>query len=222
MQTTPHRRRFKLRIWWLALGYFAFYAPYSFLIKVLTTRLWPGVDGPVSGFQILPAVVIATAFVLLAIITLQGWWKYASRGEFLGRRILVPPADRRAFRHRHRSDHRNDHARVRVHRSFDPVRSAFNARRRFDDRAERRSFIPPASALVFMGRVGTHVARPRDCVVGRQQLSPYQRGRNNDRRLPVRLLAAASLHHTSSQTGRSPRSLGVTSSTSRLSRCFSW
>lgn len=91
METTPHRRRFKLRIWWLALGYFAFYAPYSFLIKVLTTRLWPGVDGPVSGFQILPAVAIATAFVLLAIITLQGWWKYASRGEFFGRTILVPP-----------------------------------------------------------------------------------------------------------------------------------
>ncbi len=88
----PHRRRFKLRIWWLALGYFAFYAPYSFLIKVLTTPMWPGVDGPVSGFRILPAVAIATAVVLLAIITFQGWWKYASRREFWGRRVLAPPA----------------------------------------------------------------------------------------------------------------------------------
>ena len=60
MQTTPHRRRFRLRIWWLALGYFAFYAPFSFLIKVLTTPLWPGIDGPVSGFRILPAVAVST------------------------------------------------------------------------------------------------------------------------------------------------------------------
>ena len=91
MQTTPHRRRFKLRIWWLALGYFIFYAPYSFLIKVLTTELWPGVDGPVSGFRILPAVALATAVVLLAIITFAGWWKYATRRELMGRSIPVPP-----------------------------------------------------------------------------------------------------------------------------------
>jgi protein-tyrosine-phosphatase len=92
MQTNPHRRHFKLRIWWLALGYFAFYAPYSFLIKVLTTELWPGVDGPVSGFRILPAVAVATAVVLLAIITFAGWWKYASRRELRGRNFLIPPA----------------------------------------------------------------------------------------------------------------------------------
>lgn len=92
MQTTPHRRRFKLRIWWLALGYFAFYAPYSFLIKILTTRLWPGVDGPVSGFRILPAVAVATAVVLLSIISFKGWWKYASRRNVMGRNIPFPPA----------------------------------------------------------------------------------------------------------------------------------
>jgi protein-tyrosine-phosphatase len=92
MQTTPPRRRFKLRIWWLALGYFAFYAPYSFLIKMLTSERWPGVDGPVSGFRLLPAVTISTAFVLLAVVTLKGWWSYASRRELWARRMLVPPA----------------------------------------------------------------------------------------------------------------------------------
>ena len=92
MQTTPHRRRFKLRIWWLALGYFAFYAPYSFLVKVLTSSTWPGVNGPVSGFRILPAVVVATAVVLLAIITYAGWWKHASRRQIKGRSIPLPPA----------------------------------------------------------------------------------------------------------------------------------
>src|SRR5687767_5706081 len=86
------KRRYKLRIWWLALGYFAFYAPYSFLIKVLTTEMWPGIDGPVSGFRILPAVAVSTAIVLLAIITFQGWWKYVSRREFAGFRIPTMPA----------------------------------------------------------------------------------------------------------------------------------
>src|SRR5688500_11530218 len=92
MHTTPHRRRFKLRIWWLALGYFAFYAPFSFLIKVLTTPLWPGINGPVSGFRILPAVAVSTASVLLAIITFQGWWKYVPRRKFMGLSLPALPA----------------------------------------------------------------------------------------------------------------------------------
>lgn len=92
MQTTPPRRRFKLRIWWLALGYFAFYAPYTFLIKILTSELWPGVDGPVSGFRLLPPVTISIAIVLLAVVTVKGWWSYASRRELGRRRIVVPPA----------------------------------------------------------------------------------------------------------------------------------
>ena len=74
----PHRR-YKLRIWWLALGYFAFYVPYSFLIKIVTSKFWPGVNEAVSGFRLLPAVVIATAVVLPLIITYNGWWKYARR-----------------------------------------------------------------------------------------------------------------------------------------------
>ena len=77
-KATSHRR-YKLRIWWLALGYFAFYIPYSFLIKIVTSSLWPGVSEPVSGFRLLPAVIVSTAILLPAIITYQGWWKYARR-----------------------------------------------------------------------------------------------------------------------------------------------
>lgn len=90
MKTTAPHRKFKLRIWWLALGYFAFYAPYSFLVKILTTKSWPGVTGVVSGFRILPAVVLSTAIVLLTIITVQGWWRHAHHREVLGRRIPWP------------------------------------------------------------------------------------------------------------------------------------
>lgn len=75
---SPHRR-FKLRIWWLALGYFAFYVPYSFLIKIVTNRFWPGLNETVSGYRLLPGVVVAVAIVLPLIITYQGWWKYVRR-----------------------------------------------------------------------------------------------------------------------------------------------
>lgn len=91
MQTTPSRRHFKLRIWWLALGYFAFYTPYSFSTKFLTSKLWPGIDQQVSGFQLLPGVAIATALVLTAIITFKGWWSYFSCREIMGRKVPVPP-----------------------------------------------------------------------------------------------------------------------------------
>ena len=79
MKTTSPHRRFKLRIWWLALGYFAFYIPYSFLIKIITNRFWPGVDETVSGYRLLPGVVVAIALLLPLIITYQGWWKYTTR-----------------------------------------------------------------------------------------------------------------------------------------------
>ena len=83
-------RRYNLRIWGLALGYFSFYAPYSALIKIVTTGLWPGLSGSVSGFQLLPATVISTAVILPLIVSLMGWWKYASRRQFLGLAIPFP------------------------------------------------------------------------------------------------------------------------------------
>jgi hypothetical protein len=80
-------RRYSLGIWGLALGYFIFYLPYCALIKAITTGLW---QGPVSGFELLPATVIATAVVVLVIITAMGWWEYAGRRETLGLRIPFP------------------------------------------------------------------------------------------------------------------------------------
>lgn len=84
------RRHFKLRIWWLALGYFLFYAPYLAFIKITVTGLWPGVSSPVSGFRLLPAVVMSTAFVLPVIVLLMGWWKHAGRREVFGVSIPFP------------------------------------------------------------------------------------------------------------------------------------
>ena len=79
MKTSSSHRRFKLRIWWLALGYFSFYVPYSFLIKIVTNSFWPGLNDTISGYRLLPGVVVAVAIVLPLIITYQGWWKYVTR-----------------------------------------------------------------------------------------------------------------------------------------------
>src|SRR5438034_6573530 len=86
----PTTRQFKLRIWGLALGYFCFYAPYAAVVKVVTTGLWPGVNSSVSGFQLLPATVMATAVVLTAIVSVLGWWTHATCRQVLGVAIPIP------------------------------------------------------------------------------------------------------------------------------------
>lgn len=84
------RRLFNLKIWGLGLGYFCFYLPYCALIKATTTGYLPGTGGPVKGFSILPATVIATAVVLMSSATILGWWKYASRRQFFGVSVICP------------------------------------------------------------------------------------------------------------------------------------
>lgn len=84
------RRRFNLRIWGLALGYFAFYAPYSALVKLTTTGLLPSTQGAVTGFEVLPPVIVGTVGGMLVGTTLSGWWKYASRRQCFGVRVICP------------------------------------------------------------------------------------------------------------------------------------
>ena len=84
------RRQFHLRIWGLALGYFAVYVPYSGLIKVVTLGLWPGSSDVVSGFQLLPATAVATAIVAPLIVSVMGWWKYAGRRTVFGISMPFP------------------------------------------------------------------------------------------------------------------------------------
>ena len=81
-------RTFGLGIWWLTLGYFVFYAPYAALTKIFSQGLLPGVDRPVSPFEMLPATGFATAVVTLLIITGLGWWSYLGRRKLLG--VTVP------------------------------------------------------------------------------------------------------------------------------------
>lgn len=84
------RRKYSLGIWGLALGYFVFYTPYSGLIKVITTGLLKGSNNSVSGFELLPSTVIATAATMFGIITVMGWWKHAGRRDFFGLSVPFP------------------------------------------------------------------------------------------------------------------------------------
>lgn len=81
-------RKIPITIWGLAFGYFAFYVPYGALTKALSRGLVPGVEGPISGFEMLPTVVIGTFFALVIILSIMGWWKYASHHKVLG--INIP------------------------------------------------------------------------------------------------------------------------------------
>ena len=80
----PSRDHDQWRIWLLALGYFAFYIPYSALTKALSLGLLPGMSGPVSGFLILPATAVATTVVLLIVVTASGGGSASDRRSVLG------------------------------------------------------------------------------------------------------------------------------------------
>ena len=84
----PQGRTFGLGIWWLAFGYFVFYAPYAALTRIFSQGLLPGLDRPASPFEMLPATGFATAVVTLLIITGLGWWRYLGRRTLWG--VSVP------------------------------------------------------------------------------------------------------------------------------------
>lgn len=71
-------------IWLLAFGYFFFYTPYSAMTKALSKGLLPGSTGSISGFELLPTVIIGTLIMFLLIITMMGWWKHAGRVKVFG------------------------------------------------------------------------------------------------------------------------------------------
>ncbi len=76
-----------MSIWWWAFGYFAAYAPYSFLTKALSE----GKLGPkVSGNTILSVSTAASIVAMVLFIALTGWWRAATQKQALGRSWPVP------------------------------------------------------------------------------------------------------------------------------------
>jgi protein-tyrosine-phosphatase len=73
------------RIVWLhAFGFLIFYTPYAALSKAVTAGLVPGIPKGLLGLEILPAAILGTVLTVPLIITLVGWWKYASFRRFGG------------------------------------------------------------------------------------------------------------------------------------------
>jgi hypothetical protein len=86
----PRRRVFTLGIWSLALGYFAFYAPYSALVRTTSSRALAEVDDAGSRVAMVLAAGLATAIVSTLIVTALGWWRHAERRTVLGVHVLWP------------------------------------------------------------------------------------------------------------------------------------
>lgn len=84
------KRKYGLGIWWLGLGYFLFYTPYSGLTKALSSGFLSGTGELVPGIILLPASVMATIVAVLSFITIMDWWKYAGRRQFFGVSIPFP------------------------------------------------------------------------------------------------------------------------------------
>src|SRR5262245_31147983 len=87
MTITTTKRVFNLKIWGLALGYFAFYLPYIALVKATTSGVIPN-QKEVSGFEMLPATLVATVVMMTSILAITGWTKDVRRKRVLG--IFVP------------------------------------------------------------------------------------------------------------------------------------
>lgn len=63
--------------WAFALAYFAFYAPYAALIKLVTTGRVPGLPAGLHGLELLPSVIAGTIAAMLLFLAITGWWRYA-------------------------------------------------------------------------------------------------------------------------------------------------
>ncbi len=90
---TGYRDRDWPNVWWLALGYFCFYAPYSALVKVLADGRWLGSYELVSGFELLPAIVIGSLVSVPVVLGVSGLWRKATTRRLCGFEAPVPRPD---------------------------------------------------------------------------------------------------------------------------------
>ena len=68
----------------LGLGYFLWYVPYSGLAKALSSGRYPGVPGPVPGFEMLPATALGALAGMPVFLFVTGWWRHARRLRWRG------------------------------------------------------------------------------------------------------------------------------------------
>lgn len=79
-----------LSIWWFAFGYFACYAPYSALAKLLSKGQLDGMAAPLDGFVLLPSTVLASVVGMFVFLTAARWWRFATHRQ-VGRWSVPSP-----------------------------------------------------------------------------------------------------------------------------------
>ncbi|MBK8259551.1 MAG: hypothetical protein IPK82_43710 [Polyangiaceae bacterium] len=80
----------ELAIWGYAFGYFACYAPYSALTKLLSQGKLSGMPRALSGFELLPITTVASLVAMFTFMTVMGFWQYAGRRTVFGRSVPFP------------------------------------------------------------------------------------------------------------------------------------
>lgn len=74
--TPPAVEKRNVSIWWWAFGYFAAYAPYSALTKMLSDGK---LGAKLPGNSILPLSTLASMLAMVAFLLGTGWWRSAGR-----------------------------------------------------------------------------------------------------------------------------------------------
>src|SRR5262245_63132134 len=74
----------------LGIGYFLSYAPYSGLAKALSGGLLPGLDRPVGGFVLMPAMALGMLCGMVGFLAVSGWWRHARTAQFGRRNVPFP------------------------------------------------------------------------------------------------------------------------------------
>jgi hypothetical protein len=83
------------RIWAYAFGYFACYAPYSALTKLVSQGKLGGMKGPIDGFEMLPVTTVVSLLGMLIFLSVMRWWRYAGRASVFG--VSLPSPNRWTF-----------------------------------------------------------------------------------------------------------------------------
>ena len=84
------RERHPPSIWLYAFGYFACYAPYSALTKLVSQGRLPGMPRALDGFEMLPITTAASLVGMIVFLTAKGWWKHATHRQIFGVRVPTP------------------------------------------------------------------------------------------------------------------------------------
>ena len=191
------------RIWLLALGYFAFYIPYSALTKALSLGRLPGMSGPVPGFLLLPATAVATTVVLLMFVTIGGGWGCLGPTAGLRPGGARGPCGDLDLGSGHGRHHRLDDAQLYVRRDLDPARPAVDEGRGADPRALRRSLARASGRRRLMGRARPQLSGTRHRPRGGGRLPDDPDRRIEHRGLSVGLLHSHPHHDRHRQVPRS-------------------